>query len=193
MRNCSGGPTPWGTWVSCEENVQRASGLFEKDHGYNFEVAVTTKPQLTNPVPLQAMGRFNHEAIAVEPRSGVVYQTEDRDDGLFFRFIPARKGQLAAGGRLQALKLRGHTGADTRNWQTSRGTAIPRGRKMTVEWIDLDNVDAPDDDLRIRGYTEKGAAQFARGEGYLVRRQVRLFCLHHWWCATKRPDLALRA
>ena len=35
---------------------------------------------------------------------------------------------------------------------------------MKVEWIDLDDVDSPNDDLRMRGH-EQGAAIFARGEG----------------------------
>ncbi|MDE0840107.1 MAG: DUF839 domain-containing protein, partial [Kiritimatiellae bacterium] len=82
IRNCSGGPTPWGSWLSCEESVSRADGKLEKDHGYNFDVPATAEIGLVDPVPLKAMGRFNHEAVAVDPKSGVVYQTEDRSDGL---------------------------------------------------------------------------------------------------------------
>ena len=61
---------------------------------------------LTTPVPLVDMGRFVHEAVAVDPATGIVYQTEDRNDGLIYRFLPAKPGQLAAGGRLQALAVR---------------------------------------------------------------------------------------
>ena len=50
----------------------------EKNHGWVFEVPATTEPGLTKPVPLKAMGRFNHEAVAIDPRSGIVYLTEDR-------------------------------------------------------------------------------------------------------------------
>ena len=151
--------------MTCEENVQRAGMIFAQDHGYNFEVPVSSAPQLTKAVPLRAMGRFNHEAIAVDPRSGVVYQTEDRDDSLLYRFIPTRKGQLAVGGRLQALRVLAQKGADTRNWQAQRGERMPLGRVMPVTWVDLDNITAPADDLRVRGFEEKGAARFARGEG----------------------------
>ena len=52
------------------------------NHGYNFEVPVTLEPALAEPVPLRDMGRFNHEAVCVDPATGIVYQTEDRGDGL---------------------------------------------------------------------------------------------------------------
>jgi uncharacterized protein len=165
-RNCSGGPTPWQSWISCEETVIKAGaeGDFrnDKDHGYNFEVPAHHLPALTKPVPLTDMGRFNHEAVAVDPQTSIVYQTEDRDDGLLYRFVPRSPGQLVAGGQLQALRLNDAPSIDMRNWGSTSNIAV--GRKMHVEWFNLEDVTSPADDLRYRGFAQ-GAARFARGEG----------------------------
>ncbi len=106
------------------------------------------------------MGRFRHEAIAIDPETGIVYQTEDKDDGLIYRFIPNEPGKFVKGGKLQALRIVDGR-RDTRNWGDEQ---VKVRERLKVDWIDMEDVEAPEDDLRMRGY-DKGAALFARGEG----------------------------
>jgi secreted PhoX family phosphatase len=99
--NGAGGPTPQGSWITCEETTAGETQGFAKDHGYNFEVPASAEDEV-KAVPLKAMGRFVHEAIAVDPGTGIYYETEDRGTSGFYRFIPTSTGNLAAGSRWEA-------------------------------------------------------------------------------------------
>lgn len=177
IRNCAGGPTPWNSWITCEETVDRPnktendSFLCNQDHGYAFDVPASDQIGLTKPVALKSMGRFRREAVAVHPSQSIVYQTEDMDDGAFYRFLADEPGNLAAGGRLQALAIVGKPSLDTRNWQDD---AVSVGQSFEVEWIDMDEPESPEDDLRYRSF-EAGAACFARGEGIWMADDAAYF------------------
>jgi secreted PhoX family phosphatase len=159
--NCAGGSTPWRTWISSEETVAGKSAGWGRNHGYNFEVQVDSDG-ISRAVPLKAMGRFDHEAVAVDPNTGFVYQTEDRTQSGFYRFKPETYGRLRQGGELQILAIEGKP-------QYNTATGQQPFAPMKVKWVripepDSDAGELPDGFVYNQGL-EKGAAQFARLEG----------------------------
>ena len=157
--NCAGGPTPWGSWISCEETTEGPARGFGRPHGYAFEVPVDASGAV-EATPLRALGRFVHEAVAVDPDTGVLYLTEDMDPAGFYRFLPAEPGRLAEGGRLQALAVDGAPGYDTRLGQRI-------GVRRAVRWVDIPDVDPPtaESDPHAVFRQAAGAASFSRLEG----------------------------
>lgn len=159
--NCAGGLSWKDTgWITCEETTAGLKNAFEQPHGYCFFVPAWANATVPA-VPLKAMGRFAHEAALADER-GVVYQTEDAGNNSgFYRFLPNRRDQLAAGGRLQALAVQGAPTANLYLGQTV-GAGLP------VEWVDIDQ---PDPDLEggaqscFQQGRAKGAAAFNRLEG----------------------------
>jgi uncharacterized protein len=153
--NCAGGPTPSGSWLTCEETT----AFTTVPHGYVFEVPAG---DFGDPEPIRDMGRFSHEAVATDPATGLIYLTEDAgsSSGLYM-FMPKHR-KLSRGGVLFMLKVRNVELANL-------GASYPNGTTFDVDWVIIDTPDNPSPTMPgnfvwAQGRAQ-GAATFARLEG----------------------------
>jgi secreted PhoX family phosphatase len=137
-RNCAGGSSNWGSWLTNEELLSNAVSSTGKRHGYIFEVPADTSQEAANADPIVDMGRMAHEACALDVETGYWYLTEDQGNAnTLYRFRPHNVNggldSLHTGGLLQGLRIKDQPNADMRMPMLCD--------EYEVEWADIANPD----------------------------------------------------